>query len=1751
MAFDIEGARKEGYSDSEIASYLAQKTQFDVAGAKKEGYSDADIISYLSSKDTPQTKQPEHLEENSTNPLLAFGKSAVESTIPSAAGLYAAGRGAALGMRLPGPLPVKVLGAVGGGLLGGVAGGMAGEEAQQFASKYIPETWKESLGFDAERRALETKEHPYMSYAGQLAPNLAFFRPGAVAPILDNAGKTILGSGAQRAIMGGAGAGIEAGSELVSEGKVDPVKLAMAGAFQAGAPVSTRLGKRVFGDIVPHGITEEKVKLDPNAELGDKAVYIERVMPEVEATIEELKLKLLTTKDEKIASALAKKLEDEETVLAGMREDLKIIRQKEASGEVTIPKKPIEEDVQGTLPGIETPPKTNVEVPTSDLNLPVDTQVPVSSGLVNALNNSTRESSLVGKIIDPIAQDVLNSNSIKSLDGILASHGIRDLKPLSGGASSVVLDAGDKVVRLGLGEVTPRPNIPEVIQPLASGTVGYLRYEILPKINTKNISKLDVKTMETMMENRGYLWDDAAIDNLGRLDGKLVILDPGGISKLKHGSTTKLETPIKNTFQAARTYEEVHANFLDQLGKMEERAWGTDTLDKVIANKEQKLADSLQDPVYGEATYKAIEAEVEALRNIRDGKMTPTEAAQHLREGSYDAITHVGKTVEGITPELQAAIKSNRLVDGVRAIADNMDMPQGLRNLADRLLKNENFGKFTNIFYDNQIKHGMQTSHQTGDIAVRSGADVNPVSYMHESVHTSTSGAMLLFGKGRNLVSPTIAKAMDNILGIYDSLKGKNYNALVKALDGDKQLADLLLTNERELLAYALTDEKFGAALNSMMDGNKSIFRRLLDNISEAFGFTKKQEKTMLDSLYESAGVLIDEYQGPVDKIGIHGFDPIFNYRDKDGDIGMGARDKFLPIAQRFLSPWAFKNFWRDNPIVNKIADIDLNAQRIKDQVVSLVLHGKTTVEQYKKLPFLQRLDRATSPEGLLPAMQKLNNKEIGELVQILLLGERDGLDAPTLIATHGAGLTPEQRNAVLAIHRAGDLLFEAGNVTGIPGETKYRAGYFLRSNTGDNLVTASRNGVVTRMEFYLTKAEQQRAAKRFQEAGLEVELSDRKPDVDYEGIMQTLNDILETGNKTGIPLDQLISAKTEAIELQSTALGGHRKHRGFLRGFAGDISSLTLEENGKAFRHALETNVKTYANLIYKRQLAYESAKFFYGEGAELSAQQPNATSVARYYLDNQLGQLKSPAEGKISGTVNSLLNEAFAKAFPDVHLERDVLPYAYNLLTRGAYNMVLTSAPVTWVTQALGFLQSGRMLFKENSNPMYAAAAIGKALSNVFFKQYSDDALQGMHYIAQNTEVFHKHMTSEVADYVWSSDKKTIASKLYRWFSGEVFTSAGDAFSRVVAWNMANELLLRSNPEMSPQMRWEKAGEMTAESMIKMGRENLPGMYKELGFVGSAISPLKSYVHGQFSNLAVDVKDVIMQRDAASVMALAMNGLGMLMVGGGLALPFMADYEYLRQSAVKNGMIAYDALPNWTKFMEERDPVISRGLISGLTGIDMGASMRYQSIMKPFAETMAPESFMDALLPVSTASKFVSGATTIAKNAFGGVSDWQVDKAIEKVVPRGYIRGGIDAFRHAGEDVVRMGERGEAFAERGAPEIAAKFLGSKSLGEAKAAAIRTENEARTQWATAQKSKAVDLFLSQGKNDVNQGIDIMVDLVTKGEWTPKEFTDSLKNQLDKHTRTYVQRMITNKRGEVKSAAQKRALTNIIDMMEE
>src|SRR5688572_19944916 len=69
MSFDVEGARKAGYTDAEIADHLAGQSKFDAAGARKSGYTDADIISHLSQAQSTQASAPQP-QKKPLNPLL-------------------------------------------------------------------------------------------------------------------------------------------------------------------------------------------------------------------------------------------------------------------------------------------------------------------------------------------------------------------------------------------------------------------------------------------------------------------------------------------------------------------------------------------------------------------------------------------------------------------------------------------------------------------------------------------------------------------------------------------------------------------------------------------------------------------------------------------------------------------------------------------------------------------------------------------------------------------------------------------------------------------------------------------------------------------------------------------------------------------------------------------------------------------------------------------------------------------------------------------------------------------------------------------------------------------------------------------------------------------------------------------------------------------------------------------------------------------------------------------------------------------------------------------------------------------------------------------------------------------------------------------------------------------------------------------------------------------------------------------------
>ena len=162
--------------------------------------------------------------------MKAGVKAAIEG-IPGAAGAVAGAEGGlALGaMTSPVTGPIgPIVGAIGGALVGGYLGHKTGESLKGM----VPEETLSAAGFGKGQREVEKIQHPKASFTGELASSLPFFGPGKVGLLSRGFG----------AVVGG---GMEAGTELATEGKIDPGKVAAAATFQGVFAKPTAITKAI------------------------------------------------------------------------------------------------------------------------------------------------------------------------------------------------------------------------------------------------------------------------------------------------------------------------------------------------------------------------------------------------------------------------------------------------------------------------------------------------------------------------------------------------------------------------------------------------------------------------------------------------------------------------------------------------------------------------------------------------------------------------------------------------------------------------------------------------------------------------------------------------------------------------------------------------------------------------------------------------------------------------------------------------------------------------------------------------------------------------------------------------------------------------------------------------------------------------------------------------------------------------------------------------------------------------------------------------------------------------------------------------------------------------------------------------------------------------------------------------------------------------------------------------------------------
>jgi len=200
-----------------------------------DGASDADVLNAVVQQN-PQLANTTKAAQEKTSTGSALLHGAERGVLPGLAGMGGMAGGAAFGAGLGafgGPAaPVTVpVGAVIGGLLGGISAGYGTSAAQDYALKKAP-GFAKYVGQDEETRRLEAEQHPYASFAGEIAPLALTMSPRLGAPVLRaGAGafermvsKPVVG----RAFGGTLNAGLEAGRENLQGQPLDPYKIAMA-----------------------------------------------------------------------------------------------------------------------------------------------------------------------------------------------------------------------------------------------------------------------------------------------------------------------------------------------------------------------------------------------------------------------------------------------------------------------------------------------------------------------------------------------------------------------------------------------------------------------------------------------------------------------------------------------------------------------------------------------------------------------------------------------------------------------------------------------------------------------------------------------------------------------------------------------------------------------------------------------------------------------------------------------------------------------------------------------------------------------------------------------------------------------------------------------------------------------------------------------------------------------------------------------------------------------------------------------------------------------------------------------------------------------------------------------------------------------------------------------------------------------------------------------------------------------------------
>lgn len=1229
--------------------YEYQGKQYDISSTDPTEAKNK-ILAYLGKSEAPTPVAKPEPEQ--TSAVSAFGKSAAESIVPTTTGLAAAGKGARLGFAVPGPLPVKVGGAIVGGLGGGVLGGMAGEEAQQFLGKYIPDEFKQELGFGKEQRALETEQHPYASFAGQLAPNLAFFTPGRVAPIVDQAGKTILGSGAQRAVMAGAGGGLEAGSELIQEGKIDPTKVGMAALFQGVAATPTKLGGKIFGEAVSpkEKIVSEADKAIDESFTGDALVSRQLSLLEtkrrfVEQDLTELQQRA-TTSDLPVEDVILK--QQKETELERINADIEKLGGTRGKVEPTVREQvPTEGKVAGEIPPtrpLEEPTTRPIEeggtTPYREVGVSPESEVPAwmqkedyemlgpkpedviqQTSLEKAVSDyQTRISDLeeYRQSIEDTIQDYHenpNRNSpmdLADLESQLANTETQLEKLYDGQAKVLAPKEKQPTVTMEQRHAKADAIIAESI---ASGAT--------PEATARRLSSAFYSAEDGIHyvgnpTNRKFISD--AVSTLNKLVGqndKLIVVNAPELSAGRYtavGNTHILYVSDvrKSTFdflnavpEATRSKAAMIANIGHEYGHYYHnklvQAYGNDSA--VLKNLESVFNKFVKDSA-------VTKAETVAAVPLSKGYLGDTEYAR--------VTEHFNKFPEFVAEAFNRAILHDKLPDN----AFLRSLYTGLRKITNKVFGElEKLGitvskdDFTSQYFTEYFKQNREFFERTGESMIDNGIRLKVEKQLADT------------GKP-NL--PSAQQINDNLESFYkmDGFNDFEPVNVVKTVEEQKKVRDLGWVSTK------IAANAFGSPQLVNILKQSPVIRAVYQAIRNADTEASRIVKSLMEGVTS-----MKDWEGKAIKKGF--ITTLKKFQDVDSPAIAMQRLKnsdFAALEQVFRK--GFDEGLEYPQALAKYGDMLNDEQRHAFTVFSELF-----TKQYEEVVKLQ---------------QQMGKKNILPKRKGWYPAVRKG-DFHVQMSVNGVPVYRQHVRTAAEAERLAKLANESGKFKGLEVE---------HGKTNDTRIEAEQRD-------WLSTAIMMELQKRGERTGLEA-----------------------------------VEALLDKIYTKGGKLGKHHEQRMNILGYKGTEIFGDVNERGLSFKDAIDSSVKEYAGSLRKMMISRNTDQILKTpEG--LDQTHPNTMEVANLMRDMATSQVDSRLSS-FDKMVNNTFDTIFQKVFGR-ESRLPVYERISGLMTHLFYMTTLTMKPAFWIGQALTSPTSIRHILRE-ANTASALISAGKGTMNLF---------------------------------------------------------------------------------------------------------------------------------------------------------------------------------------------------------------------------------------------------------------------------------------------------------------------------------------------------------------------------------------------------------------------------------------------------